>query len=206
MERGILFDMDNTLLQSNINFKKMRADIAEYVKKHGITNGVDESLTSGQIIELVREKGMTSLEEKLWEIAAHHETEGMNGAVLEDGALSMLQQLKSQDIKLAVVTNNAYEAGKRALIENNIFHFFDEVIGREGMEALKPSPSGLLYVIKKFPNILWLMVGDSWIDGKAATAANIPFIGYQKDVSFYNAHGIKPKAVISRLQELDQFI
>jgi phosphoglycolate phosphatase len=206
MGKGILFDMDNTLLQSTINFKKMRADLAECVKKHGITDRVDKALTAGQIIELVREKGMIKLEEKLWEIAARHETEGMKGAVLEEGAVSLLQSLKKQDIKLAVVTNNAYEAGKRALTENHIFHYFDEVIGREGMEALKPSPSGLLKVMKAFPNTSWLMVGDSWIDGKAAAAANIPFIGYQKDVSFYNAHGIKPKAVISRLQELDQFI
>jgi phosphoglycolate phosphatase len=206
MGKGIIFDMDNTLLHSNINFKKMRADLAACVKHYGITERVDEALTAGEIIELVREEEMSMLEEKLWEIAKRHETEGMKGAVLEEGAILLLQRLKKQDIKLAVVTNNAYEAGKRALTENNIFHYFDDVVGREGMEALKPSPSGLLKVMKTFPNTSWLMVGDSWIDGKAAMSANIPFIGYQKDVSFYHTHGIEPKAVLSRLQELEDYI
>ncbi|MEX1030674.1 MAG: HAD family hydrolase [Paenibacillaceae bacterium] len=132
----------------------------------------------------------------------------MRGAGLEPGAKQLLESLHNKYV-LVVITNNSVVAALEALKNTEIAAFFDLIIGREMMSALKPSPSGFHYVMNQFPAIKpdeWISIGDSWIDGKAAQDAGIPFISYRADDDKFRLRGIEPIARMSRLMQLHEYV
>jgi phosphoglycolate phosphatase len=211
MIKGIMFDMDNTLLQSKIDFKLMKSDIFEFLVRHHILTAdfaIDEHTTS-TLIEHVRALGIsTELYESIMDLTAKHELIGMHEAGLEHGAEQLLDQLHNK-YTLVVITNNSLVAALDALTSTGIAHFFDLIIGREMMTALKPSPSGFHYVMDQYPNIKpheWISIGDSWIDGKAAQEAGIPFISYRADANKLSDRGIEPIEHMDDLMQLQAYV
>nr|WP_177237819.1 HAD-IA family hydrolase [Paenibacillus sp. 1_12] len=203
--------MDNTLLQSRIDFGAMKTDIFNYLHTSGIVP-VDLPLsthTCATLIEYGKQTGLANEQEKkVWEIAAKHELLGMESAGLESGVESLLKRLH-QNYTLAVVTNNSIHAALEALHETKIHEYFDLIVGREQMTALKPSHSGFHYVLNQFPQISpdeWLSVGDSWIDGKASTESGIRFICYQTDLEIMRERGVPVLARIEHMMDLHSYL
>jgi len=197
--------MDNTLLQSRIDFGAMKREIYSYLCSYGILPtgmSMDDHTTSTIIAEAMKTDLLTDeLSFKMWDIAKKHEVQGMIGAKLETGALELIQQLHGQ-LHLAIVTNNAKEAAMTALEENQIAHYFDLIVGREAMGFLKPAPDGYYEVLKHYHETSpqeWLSVGDAWVDGKASQDAKIPFIAYRGDIVRMNSMDVFPLAEIQDL-------
>ncbi len=211
MQMGIMFDMDNTLLQSRINFSAMREDLIRYLLDSNIGTPAiyEQQLTPAQVIEtgkrlLNGEPAQPQVVEHMFEIVTKHETKGMRNVQLEDGVKQGLALLKRRGYILAVVTNNAYAAACLALQKTDILPFLDIVIGRDQMEALKPYPSGLLVVKDRYPEVnRWIMLGDSWIDGKAAQLAGVGFVAYKGDRSRLCEQGVCP---VSYVAHFTQFV
>ncbi|RXI98634.1 HAD family hydrolase [Anaerobacillus alkaliphilus] len=209
--KGVMFDMDNTILQSNIDFKRMK----EGCKKILVANQVDkwksiDSLsTTSQLIELGKKYELVfgdqnKIVEQMLAVATVCETEGMRGATLEKSAQQVLQVL-SYTKTLVIVTNNATKAARVALNDTGVNRYFDQIFGREQFPALKPSSEAIITVLEQYPGIPasdWVMVGDSWIDGKAAEGARVDFIAYQMTEDKLIEHKIQPVKVISNLREL----
>eukprot|EP01103_Thecamoeba_quadrilineata_P020603 TRINITY_DN8943_c0_g1_i1.p1 TRINITY_DN8943_c0_g1~~TRINITY_DN8943_c0_g1_i1.p1 ORF type:complete len:216 (-),score=34.41 TRINITY_DN8943_c0_g1_i1:28-675(-) len=207
--RGIMFDMDNTILQSRIDFTAMKQDVFDFLVDRKLLEpniSLDDHTTS-TLLETGKKRGLTpTSHDELMERILGHESKGMDKADLEEGASDLLRSLHNR-YTLAIVTNNGQAAAKKALERTGVSNYFNLVAGREQMEALKPSPSGLFYVLKQFPEIEgWIFVGDSWIDGKAANQANVPFIAYQPKKEDLKKHGIETVGEIECLAELTRFL
>lgn len=204
MSYGIIFDMDNTLLRSRINFKGMRDDLINLLILHeiGTLESYEQEVTAAQVIEkgkklMAHLEKRYHLQQKMNQIVVQYELEGMKEAPLEEGVKSALNALKAKGLILTVVTNNAYAAAEKALKTLGVFPFFDLVVGRDQMAALKPSPSGIQVVLQQFPQVKhWVMLGDSWIDGKAAQLAAVDFIVYQTEVEQMIRSGVYPVAKV----------
>ncbi|EST52948.1 phosphatase [Brevibacillus panacihumi W25] len=206
--KAIIFDMDNTLLQSRIDFPGMKTAVFQLLVKHQMIHpDLDYTKHSAsQLIDLGRNSGRITeeIEASIWDTIVAYETEGMIGAALEEGAKDVLDALRHH-YTLTILTNNARSAALQALKDTGIIPFFDLIAGREQMTELKPSPSGIHYILDKYPNIQaeeWIMVGDSWIDGKAAQDGGIGFIAYQSEPEEMKSHGVTPLAYVQRLEEL----
>ncbi|MGW8826222.1 HAD family hydrolase [Paenibacillus lautus] len=204
----MVFDMDNTLLHSSIDFGAMKRDIYAFLCSHSILPpglSMDTHTTSTVIAEAMNTGQLSEeLSCMMWDIAKEHEIQGMTGAKLEDGAMELVQELHGQ-LHFAIVTNNAVEAAMTALEENRIAHYFDLIIGREAMGLLKPAPDGYMAVLRHFHHTSpkeWLSVGDAWVDGKASESAGIPFIAYRGDIAKMNRMGVFPFAEIQDIQEV----
>ena len=95
-----------------------------------------------------------------------------------NGIISMLEALKSNGIKTAVVTNKMHEAA-----EDIVGLFFGEIIditvGQVDGVAQKPQPDGINFVLKKLgvSKEKAVYVGDSEVDCITAKNAGIPCIG-----------------------------
>lgn len=209
--RGIIFDMDNTLLRSSINFQIMKEQVADYLIEHDLLPvgfAIQEHTTS-TMIAYVKAKGMP--EESYTEVmkmVVQHELIGMEGAGLEPDVSELLDVLMKSYV-LVIVTNNSYKAAVHALETTGIHPYFDLIIGREQMEAMKPSPSGYLAAKQHFPQILeseWISIGDSWIDGRASIDAGIPFISYGPNGHLMKEKGITPIANIDSLLKLLDYV
>lgn len=208
--QGIIFDMDNTLLRSKIDFVSMKQETFQFLAERGILPGqldLANHTTSTVIEEALRTNRMTEkLIQEMWDIPKKYEKAGMLHADLEPGAIELLQQLQGK-YYLVIVTNNSVEAADTALIENDVQHYFDAIVGREMMGFLKPAPDGFQYVLNKFADRAqagdWISIGDSWIDGVASASAGIPFVSYQGDQGKMNKMGVFP---LANFQKLSEFI
>ncbi|WP_164985048.1 HAD family hydrolase [Ammoniphilus sp. CFH 90114] len=209
--KAFIFDMDNTLLQSRIDFYKMKKSVYELLVSHHLLPLDLEwsNKTPSQIIELGRRhQHFPAIEQEVWTLVEEVESEGMEGAKLEPYTAQLLSGLRGKDKWVSVLTNNALPAAEKALKELSVFHLFDYVAGRDQMEKLKPSPSGVLHILNRCPTIpkeKWVMVGDSWIDGMAAQQAGISFIAYQADSDHLAKKGVYPLECIRSLQELEHW-
>ncbi|GIP34407.1 HAD family hydrolase [Paenibacillus sp. J2TS4] len=210
--RGIMFDMDNTVLRSSIDFPGMKQGVYSYLQEHRLLPDSISwtSCTSSQLIELAREYG--SGEEQwlpgVWKVVTEYEQAGMKGAGLEPGVREVLAELHGR-YPLVILTNNAYSAAMTALVETGVESYFDHVIGREQMIRLKPAPDGVRYVHKLYPQIPpeeWLFIGDSWIDGKAAQAGGSQFLSYCGDNAELKSNDVPVIGCISRMDELFDYL
>jgi phosphoglycolate phosphatase len=206
--KGIIFDMDNTLLHSKIDFQGMKEEIFQFFVSHGILPrafNIVTHTTSTLIKEATCANKMTDeLLESMWEIPKRFEIEGMKGAPLEEGVIAVLDELKGR-CRLTVLTNNAEQAAETALKDNHIYHYFDSIVGRETMGTLKPAPDGIQFIInqhKDIPAEEWISVGDSWIDGAASSEAGVTFISYKGDIEKMTRMGVVPAATIRSFSEI----
>jgi phosphoglycolate phosphatase len=206
--RAVLFDMDNTLLKSAIDFPRIKRDVFSLLVDAGLF-GEHVPLSDHTIATLIEAARRTAgwnaeLETAVWERVARGEREGMAGAGLEPHVRETLERLHGR-LRLTVLTNNAREAALEALARTGILAYFDHVAGREQMEALKPSPSGVRRLLGLYPDIApkeWLAVGDSWIDGQAAREAGIAFLAYNANMEALARRNIPAIGRISSMSEL----
>jgi phosphoglycolate phosphatase len=208
--RAILFDMDNTLLASRIDYAAMRGEVGAWLVREGyLAEDEAEGGTTASLIQAATERGLAGgALDQVWAICARHEAEGMRGAELEPGARETLERLRGRGLLLAVLTNNAEAAAEQALGKTGIRHYFDLVAGRESVPRLKPSPEGVRAVLARFPHVppsQWLAVGDSWIDGAAAAGAGVAFAAYRASPDLPE-RGVVPDIRLDRLGELADLV
>ena len=122
--RAILFDMDNTLLASRIDYAAMRRDVGGWLVREGyLARSEAEDGTTASLIQTAIGRGLAGEAlDRVWAICARHEAEGMRGVKLEPGARETLERLRGRGLTLALLTNNAEAAAERALGETGIRH------------------------------------------------------------------------------------
>lgn len=95
-----------------------------------------------------------------------------------DGALETLDLLKSQGVRLAVITNKPHIQAVK-LTEHLFGDRFDAIFGSQPSYARKPNPEVVFLAIKALGVSAadCVFVGDSDVDVKTAHAAGMPCIG-----------------------------
>ena len=159
--RGIIFDMDGTLVDSGLDFDAIRRDIG-LPERHPILEGV-EAIPEGP----ERERAL--------EILHRHEHEGAVRATPYPGVAQLLERLDQLSLRSGVLTRNS-----RASVDTTFGQLgwtFDTVLTREDAPA-KPDPTGVLAICQDWnmaPADV-LFVGDYLFDLQAATTpAPAPF-------------------------------
>ena len=212
---AIIFDFDNTLVKSNINFPAMKINMARHAKKYGLDFGKDEEIpnryTAGNIIDEVEKydkKNGTNLTEELWEMVEKFERMGMENITIDQDIYTMLENLKEREISLSILTNNSKNPTVEVLERFNIASYFDTVIAREDVERMKPDKEGLIKIIEDLSLNLddVIFIGDSWVDGVAATNANIRFILIRKRTLDPVKYNIKIWKHVKTIKELDELL
>lgn len=210
--RAVIFDMDNTLIQSTIDFVWMKQAALSFLKEHGLLPKAysPEHKTTAQLIEDAREvsEGAEEWMPLVWEVLAEVEQEGMRDAGLEPGA-DMILQLLHGKLPLVVLTNNAYQAAVTALKHTGSIDYFDHIVGRDQVPKMKPSSSGVRYIHRLYPDIepgQWLSVGDSWMDGRAALRAGSRFLAYRGDRQSFAREKVEPVGWINQLEDIVHYL
>lgn len=119
--KGLLFDLDGTLVQSGINFGKIKEEIGN---------------VRGPILEHL--KTLSPEERKRAErILIGHELKAAETAVLNEGAQELLDYLKERGIKKGIITRNCRQSVEIILSRYRLN--FEVIITREDAP---PKPSG----------------------------------------------------------------
>ncbi|MCK5298362.1 MAG: HAD-IA family hydrolase [Candidatus Heimdallarchaeota archaeon] len=214
-ELAIIFDFDNTLIKSNINFPAMKISMARAAKKHGVDFGNEEDIphrfTAGNIIDQVEEfdkRNETQIVAELWDMVEKFERMGMENVSIDDDVIQMLEYLQKKGISTSILTNNAKKPTIEVLERFNIVDYFDIVVAREDVKKMKPDKEGLEVIVQKLklnPDKV-VFVGDSWVDGVAAVKANIRFILFNEKLLDSRKYNIKIWKHVQTMNELVELI
>ncbi len=133
----------------------------------------------------------------------------MNESELYEGVKETLKFLKSNNIKVSLLTTKAQDQAEKIIAHFNIDKYFDLIVGRRDGIAHKPSPEPLLIICNEL-NIepsQTLMVGDTELDilcGKSAGSKTCAVtFGYREPEVLKN---YSPDYLINSLAEISQIL
>jgi len=128
MVEGVIFDLDGTLVDSGLDFDRMRREM-------GLPQGVPilETLEAMEPAESAR----------CWRILQQHEETGARGATLIPGVREFLDTLSQRALRRAVLTRNSRRLALATLERLGLE--FDPIVTREDAPA-KPDPTAVLSI------------------------------------------------------------
>ncbi len=156
--RGVIFDLDGTLVDSRLDFEVIRREM-------GLPAGVP-------ILEAVAQTESAAERDRLQAILHRHELAGAEQATLFDGVPEFLQWLETKGLPRAVLTRNSRASTDIVLARLGLQ--FDRVLTREDAPP-KPDPAGLLLISQAWnirPAEL-LFCGDYLFDLEAGSRAGM---------------------------------
>ena len=191
--KAIIFDLDGTLINSAIPFKKMKSRIIRYLEDAGVTPGLlnDEMLNfeiTSKAVDDLKGKGFPPhyIERALNEmsnIMNEVELESSDDASLIPRVPETLEALKKRGLKIGLMTRSCREYAERILEKFGIRKYFDVIIARDEVEDPKPSPSHAIKLLEllNVPAEETLFVGDHWSDAECAKRAGLKFIYFRRE-------------------------
>lgn len=204
--RVCVFDLDRTLIRSPLDLGAMAADMRRLLEaRHRPLPDRRERYRVGELIDHCRREAPQLLD-GLWTIALDHERRALRAAALEPGALEAVTGARAAGYRAAVWTNNAREVTEMALGHFGLLLYFDLLVTRDDMRALKPDPDGWRVIAARVGPVEAVVVGDSWVDGLAAAAAGLPFIAYRANPADLARWHITPLASLSDLAALPAWL
>jgi len=120
-----------------------------------------------------------------------------------------LERLAVCGVAMGIVSTKYRYRIERFLGDQGITGLFGVVLGLEDVPAAKPDPSGLLLALERLDSqpAEAVYVGDSVVDGEAASRARIPFIAVLSGatlVAEFDPH--RPEAVLASVAELPDYL
>ncbi len=161
--RGIIFDLDGTLVNSPLNYERIRREL-----------GIPKNES---ILEFLNSFPRKIREEK-YHLLEKIELEAAYSSAPYPGAIEWVNHCKKQGIYTALFTRNCRPVVDYTLSKFNFI--FDHTISRnEGRP--KPDPENVFSLLNKWnltPEQL-LFIGDSFHDENCAKNAGVPFVKVQ---------------------------
>ena len=214
----ILFDLDGTLVETAPEICDAVNDTLQHFGFASVSQGqVNDWIGHGTLELLIQAlafvQGVSDAtvrsSERLAEIAAvfktHYRARCGTRSHCYPHVVETLHRLKSQGVRLGVVTNKEGAYTQTVLDAHALTPLFDCVISGDTLPTKKPRPDGVLSCLERFqvPADRTLFVGDSSID--VATARNagvavwvVPY-GYNMGAAIADSH---PDRVIASFAEL----
>ncbi|MFX0173482.1 MAG: HAD family hydrolase [Candidatus Hodarchaeota archaeon] len=206
----LIFDLDDTLIKSNIDYSQIRREVVEL-----FDNPIpEETIIKTPILKLLdrlKEVHPNKYPEG-YKRVYETEREATEQANIIEGAEKIPALLKKHRILSAIYTNNSLNTVKLYLAKPGFkfLHRF-QIHTREDFTNPKPDPEGLIKIISLFqkPEITrenTAYIGDSYIDAFAAHNANVKFIWFNSrdvDSSLFPA---PPYAVLTNWENFENFL
>ncbi|MCK5563476.1 HAD family hydrolase, partial [Candidatus Bathyarchaeota archaeon] len=202
MIKAVIFDLDGTIVDFNLDYKSVRAEVIQVLNKQGFPSSIfsmNESIFS--MLEkaeiYVRNNGRRDIDiarvkEEALSVANRHELQAAHTTRLVPGILETLKTINKMKLKMAIFTVNGEKSASYILRSFRLKRFFDAMITRESVSAVKPDPTHLeaaLRALNVEPGEA-IVVGDSKWDMECAQELNVIAVGVETGIS-------SPKELIS---------
>lgn len=190
MLKGIIFDLDSTLVQSRIDFPKMKKKIIKLLEENGHPKDTLSPInqTTVQIREAVEEEWENQkkpenereeLREKITYYMDEGEMESVGNLSEIPGAKESVTKLRKMGYQLAILTRGHHEYAIEALRKTGMLDSFDLVLARGETPRPKPYKEALDFTVSKMGLQMdeVIFIGDHQIDRDSATNSGCSFIG-----------------------------
>ena len=181
MIKTVIFDLDGTLLNTLLDLKEStNYALRQFGYPERTLEEIRYFVGNGvrKLIERAVPENCENVEECLDVFKKHYEKNMYNNTVSYNCIETMLKTLKSEGIKLGVVSNK-FDLAVKELCKKYYDGLVDIAIGQGGDVLPKPSPFGVYKAMKELgaDKASTIYVGDSEVDVQTAQNANIPCIG-----------------------------
>ena len=187
--KAVIFDLDGTIVDFNIDYKALRAEVTQYLIKNGLPHStltLNEGVFDMQAKMDIymrnngkKERDITKVRQTVLSIADKYEMESARTTTMIPGALETLKSLRRGGLKIALFTVSGKNRTNYILRSFQLENLFDVVITREEAAAIKPDPAHLevaLTALGVKPMDV-IVVGDSVKDVECAQEKNVIAIG-----------------------------
>ncbi len=216
LAEAIIFDLDGTLANFNLDFKTLRAEVRSYlirtsvpVSVLNVNESVFEMVKKAEIYCKNSGKAFDEVRSKVLAIAEKFEMEAASTTNLQSGAIETLKELKRMKLKIGLCTTSSEKAATYILERFKINEFFTVVIPRDKVKYVKPSTEQFELALKALdvnPQET-VIVGDSVVDMQSAKELKAIAVGLPTGISTLNelkAHGAN--YVVTALTDLPVLI
>jgi phosphoglycolate phosphatase len=187
--KAVIFDLDGTLVNFNIESQTIRAEVKSYLIRNGIPPSI--LLTNESIFEMLKkveiylknnnkpQRTFNNIRDKALEIAGKFELEAAKTTSLFPGTIETLQALRERKLKIGLCTINSQKSTEYILKKFKIKNLFDAIIPRDKVKQVKPHPEHLTAALKAL-NVTEteaLIIGDGITDMNCASDLNVIAVG-----------------------------
>ena len=188
--KGIIFDLDSTLIQAHIDFVDMKIHMITLLEKHGHPQGTlsPTDQTTVQIMENANQEWEKQgkpraecdrLVEEIEVIMNQGELNAIPNLTEIEGASQAIKKLKEHGLKLAILTRSHHAYAVQSLQKLGIYDEFDVILGRHETPEPKPYKGAIDHTVKLMNLTVddVAMIGDHQIDRDSAINSGCLFIG-----------------------------
>jgi phosphoglycolate phosphatase len=209
--RAVLFDLDGTLVETNIDFALMKQEMVALAGTHGIPASEVQDLNILAVVDRIAtcvqansgEEAAARVRQEAFEKLEQIELGHCEDSSAIPYAAELIDSLRHVGIKIGIVTRNCRSAAAFSMERGGIRA--DVLLTRDDVRNTKPHPEHLLLALELLDvePAHAVMVGDHWMDiegGKAARIRTIGILRPDRPEHFFDAAA--PDLVIHDLKEL----
>lgn len=188
--QAVIFDLDGTLANFNLDYKALRAEVRNYLMRIGVpasvlkvNESIFEMLKKAEIFMKNKKKTNEAFEQvrsQTLAIAEKYEIESASTTSLLPGAVETLKELKRMNLKLGLCTSNSEKAANYILQRFKIDEYFSIMVPRNRVKNVKPNTEQFEMALKNLgvePQAA-LIVGDSIADMQSAKELKAIAVGF----------------------------
>jgi HAD superfamily hydrolase (TIGR01549 family) len=189
--RAVVFDLDDTLVLSTVNYGKFKGLVIDKVVSYGeprtmydpketvvnIVSRYERRMIEAGLPEEERKRRLAELDRIMDEVELEHVAE----TKVIPGAVELLELLRNRGIKIGILTRGCHGYVSAALSNAGLTDLVDAVECRNSETKAKPNPESYIRLIERLGvnREETFFVGDHPIDAKCAANAGVPFIAVE---------------------------
>ena len=195
MIKAVIFDLDGTLKEFNLDTKACRTKIINLLTQLGFPRSLfslNESafdmlkkVKKSPITEDGKKRDFAKIKDMIFSVVEEFELEAARTAKIFEDIPETLKALSDMKLKIALCTISSEKTTKYILKRFHLEQFFDAVITRESVFEVKPHPKHLEAALDalKVRSQEAVLVGDSVKDIECAVQLNVLAVGVTTGLS-----------------------